>query len=198
MSRRWRGALRGVLPGASAEELAATIEAPHDDGAMLDAPSLRRRMACFVYEGVLLFGVVMIAGYLYSSLTQQRHALVGLQGLQAFLFVVLGIYFVWFWSNGGQTVAMKTWHVRVVTAAGRPVSQGRALARYVLSWLWFLPALASAHLAGLGGGAIAAVLVCGVVVYALLSRLHPQRQFVHDVLCGTRLIGWHADVRKTP
>ena len=25
-------------------------------------PSLRRRLAAFVYEGVLLFGVVMIAG----------------------------------------------------------------------------------------------------------------------------------------
>ena len=65
------------------------------------APSLRRRMAAFVYEGVLLFGVVMIAGYLYSSLTQQRHALQGQTGLQAFLFVVLAIYFVASWSRGG-------------------------------------------------------------------------------------------------
>ena len=30
----------------------------------LQAPSLVRRMACWVYEGVLLFGVVFIAGYL--------------------------------------------------------------------------------------------------------------------------------------
>ena len=52
-------------------------------------------MAAFVYEGVLLFGVLAIAGYLYSSLTQQRHALHGLAGLQAFLFVVLAIYFTW-------------------------------------------------------------------------------------------------------
>ena len=29
----------------------------------LPAPSLPRRLACFVYEGVLLFGVVMIAGW---------------------------------------------------------------------------------------------------------------------------------------
>jgi uncharacterized RDD family membrane protein YckC len=104
---------------------------------------------------------------------------------------------VWFWSTGGQTVAMKTWHVRVVTADARPLSQWRALARYVLSWLWFLPALASAHLAGLGGGAIAALLFSGVVVYALLSHFHPQRQFLHDVLCGTRLIDWRGGARKT-
>ena len=39
------------------------------------APGLARRLAAFIYEGVLLFGVTMIAGYLFSSLTQQRHAL---------------------------------------------------------------------------------------------------------------------------
>jgi uncharacterized RDD family membrane protein YckC len=194
VSRRWRGAQRGAI----VDESAAMVRygPPHDNGAAA-APSLRRRMACFVYEGVLLFGVVMIAGYLYSSLTQQRHALVGLHGLQAFLFVVLGIYFVWFWSNGGQTVAMKTWHVRVLTADGRPLSQWRALARYFLSWLWFLPALASAHFVGLGAAAIGAVLFSGVVVYAALSRFHPQRQFVHDMLCGTRLVSWRSGPRKT-
>lgn len=148
-----------------------------------------RRMACFVYEGVLLFGVVMIAGYLYSSLTQQRHALVGLHGLQAFLFVVLGIYFVWFWSHGGQTVAMKTWRIRLVSAAGAPVSQARALARYILSWLWFLPALAFAYFAGLdSGGQIFALMLAGVLGYAALARLDPQRRYWHDVVCGTRLV----------
>jgi len=154
-------------------------------------PSLRRRLACFVYEGVLLFGVVMIAGYLYSSLTQQRHALVGLHGLQAFLFVVLGVYFVWFWSTGGQTVAMKTWRLRLLTADRQPVSQARALARYLLSWLWFLPALAWAHFGGLSGGAaISGALALGVIVYAALALLLPQRQYLHDVLCGTRLADW--------
>ena len=90
-----------------------TAAAPAADP-LPEAPGVGRRLASFLYEGVLLFGVVMIAGYLYSSLTQQRHALQGTLGLQLFLFVVLGIYFVWFWSHGGQTVAMKTWHIRVV------------------------------------------------------------------------------------
>ena len=36
-------------------------------------PSLRRRMACWLYEGMLIFGVMFIAGYLFSSLTQTRH-----------------------------------------------------------------------------------------------------------------------------
>src|SRR5690606_4324287 len=45
-------------------------------------PGIARRLASFVYEGVLLFGVVMIAGFLFSTLTQQRHALQGRHGLQ--------------------------------------------------------------------------------------------------------------------
>jgi uncharacterized RDD family membrane protein YckC len=154
-------------------------------------PGLARRLAAFVYEGVLLFGVLMIAGYLYSSLTQQRHALQGKTGLQAFLFVILAIYFTWFWSRGGQTVAMKAWHIRLVMADGRPVPQWRAFLRYLLAWLWFLPALATAHFAGLhGSGAITAIVLAGVLAYAALSRLRPDRQFWHDAVCGTRLIDW--------
>lgn len=156
---------------------------------MLRTPSLRRRLACFIYEGVLLFGVVMIAGYLFSSLTQQRHAMLGRHGLQAFLFIVLGIYFTWFWSRSGQTVAMKAWRIRLVTREGKGVSQARALTRYVLSWLWFIPGLTASYVSGLrSGAAVFGLLTAGVVVYAALSRLNPDRQFLHDVLCGTRLV----------
>ena len=154
-------------------------------------------MACFVYEGVLLFGVVMIAGYLFSSLTQQRHALTGRHGLQAFLFVILGIYFAWFWSHGGQTVAMKAWHIRLVDRHGKPVGERRALLRYLLSWLWFVPALLALWLSDLkGGGAITAVMLSGVVGYALLALLHPRRQFWHDAVCGTQLVHWKPAARR--
>jgi uncharacterized RDD family membrane protein YckC len=165
--------------------------APEQLSPPLETPGIARRMAAFVYEGVLLFGVLFVAGYLYSTVTQQRHALQGQTGLQLFTFVVLAIYFVTFWSRGGQTVAMRAWHVRVVTAAGEPVGRGRALARYLASWLWFVPALAAARLAGLHSGPqIFGLLLVGVIAYALLALLHPQRQFWHDALCGTRLVTW--------
>jgi uncharacterized RDD family membrane protein YckC len=157
----------------------------------LSAPSLRRRLASFLYEGVLLFGVLMISGYLYSSLTQQRHALAGRHGLQLFLFLMLAIYFVWFWSHGGQTVAMRAWHIRVVDRAGHPVSELRGLARFLLAWLWFAPALLVLGIRGIHDGpAIMGVLIAGVAGYALTAHLHPSRQFPHDVLAGTRLITW--------
>jgi uncharacterized RDD family membrane protein YckC len=153
------------------------------------APSVKRRLACFLYEGVLLFGVVMLAGLLYGVITQQRHALMGSTGLQAFLFMVLGGYFVMFWCKRGQTLAMLTWHIRVVTAQGDTLSPLRAACRYVLCWLWFLPALAIVHFMGLKGGwPITGVLLVGVLAYAALARLHPQRQYLHDAICGTRLV----------
>lgn len=157
----------------------------------LRAPSLLRRMASFLYEGVLLFGVVFVAGIIYSVLSQQRHALQGRHGLIVALFVVLGVYFVWYWSRNGQTLAMQTWHVRLVGADGLPVSRTRALARYLASWVWFLPALALAYVAGWHGTwAVLGCVLAGVALYALLSFLHPQRQFLHDALCGTRLVHW--------
>ncbi len=153
----------------------------------LQAPSLKRRMACWLYEGMLLFGVVFIAGYLFSSLSQTRHALDNRPGLQAFLFLVLGIYFTWFWHRG-QTLAMKTWHVKVVSAQGLPLSQKRALLRYVLSWMWFLPPLLLTIPFGLSPGSIGWLTFVWVFVWAWLSRFHPQRQFWHDAWAGTRLV----------
>jgi uncharacterized RDD family membrane protein YckC len=150
-------------------------------------PSLLRRMACWLYEGMLMFGVVFIAGYLFGTLTQTRHALDNRHPLQAFLFVVFGIYFTWFWARG-QTLAMKTWHIRLVDRSGMPVSQKRALLRYLLSWIWFLPPLAAVAPFGLSGGEMAVLTFGWIAVWALLSRFHPQQQFWHDVLAGTRLV----------
>lgn len=164
---------------------------PDPAGAVSPTPGVRRRLACLVYEGVVLFGVIMIAGLVYAALTGQRHGLEGRHGLQAVLFVVLGAYFVWFWTHGGQTVAMKAWHIRLVDRSGHPVSAPRALARYVLSWMWFAPALLLVWLSALPGLApLAAAVLAGVLAFAALSRLHPDRQFWHDAVCGTRLIDW--------
>ncbi len=154
---------------------------------------MARRMACFVYEGVLLFGIIVFAGLVYAGLFQQRHALVGLHGLQATIFVVVGIYFIWCWSHGGQTLAMKTWQVRLVATDGGPVSAARATARYLFSWLWFLPALAGLYFSGLrGGGPAFFVVLAGVLAYLALARLHPSRQFLHDLVCGTQLVSGKA------
>src|SRR5260370_194865 len=133
------------------------------------APRLARRMACWLYEGMLLFGVVFIAGYLFGTLSQTRNAMDNRHALQPFMFVVLAIYFFWSWPGG------------------QPVSQLRALRRYVFSWIWLLPPLA-AYSAGVPALTTLMLLVLWVALWALLSRLHPRRQFWHDAWAGTQLI----------
>jgi uncharacterized RDD family membrane protein YckC len=154
----------------------------------MTTPGLWRRMACWLYEGMLLFAVVFVAGWLFSTLGQMRDAMDSRRHLlQAFLFVVFGVYFTWFWAKG-QTLAMKTWNIRVVDRLGRPVSQSRALLRYLLCWIWFLPPLAVMAPFKLSGGELALLMVGWIAVWALLARFHPQQQFWHDAWAGTRLV----------
>ena len=153
----------------------------------LQTPSLWRRMASWMYEGILMFGVFFLSDYLFDTLSQSRHALQNLYGRQVFLFVVAGIYFVWFWSHG-QTLAMKTWNIRLVDRSGQAVSQVRALGRYVLSWIWFLPPLALWTPLQLSLPGLALICVAWILAWALLSRFHAEKQFWHDAWAGTRLI----------
>ena len=156
------------------------------------APTLLRRMTCFVYEAMLLFGVGLIPGALgawFVAQTGQTHPMQSETALQLFGLFFYGIYFVWFWSARGQTLAMQTWHIRVVTVAGAPVSQSRALARYAACCVgWFTPASLTAALLHLSPWSSLAAVGLGIAVYALLSRLEPDKQFWHDRLCGTLLV----------
>lgn len=153
------------------------------------AAPLARRLASFAYEGVLLFGVVFGVALVYGAVTQQRHGLQGRSGLDVALFTVIGLYFVWCWSRSGQTLPMKTWHVRLMSRSGTPVSTGRALARYLACWAWFVPPLWASHAAGVASTAgHGAVLLAWIALYAASSLALPDRQFLHDVACGTRLV----------
>lgn len=161
----------------------------------LVAPGLARRMACFVYEGMLLFGIGLIPGAigaLFTAKTGHQHPLQSDTALRAITFVIYAVYFTWFWSVRGQTLPMQTWQIQVVSVEGRPLSQARALARYVASCAWFAPAALLATANGWNRWQGLAAFAIGVVAYALLALLHPQRQFWHDALCGTRLVDTRA------
>jgi len=181
--------MTSALPESPSHRDARPGPAPAQAPLPLIAPGLWRRMACWLYEGMLMFAVVFVAGWLFSTLTQMRNGIDSSRHpmLQAFLFIVLGVYFTWFWSRG-QTLAMKTWGIRVVDRAGRAISQPRALWRYLLSWLWFLPPLAGLSLFKVAAGEATVIVFGWVAVWAILSRFHPQGQFWHDALAGTRLI----------
>jgi uncharacterized RDD family membrane protein YckC len=61
---------------------------------------------------------------------------------------------------------MKTWHIKLVTESGNPVSKRQALARYLIG--------------------TAGLLLLGVgFLWAFVDR---ERQFLHDRLAGTRIV----------
>jgi uncharacterized RDD family membrane protein YckC len=132
----------------------------------LAAPSLGRRLASALYDLLLLVALVFIATWpflaFFGDSTQgwRRHL------LQAWILVVVGAYFVWFWTKGGQTLPMKTWGIRIVSSDGAAVSMPRAVHRYLIALL---------GTAALGLG----------FLYALVDR---DRQFLHDRLAGTAIV----------
>jgi uncharacterized RDD family membrane protein YckC len=56
-----------------------------------------------------------------------------------YLYAVLGIYFVWYWSKSGQTLAMQTWRIRMIDMNGSTLTRRQALWRYIYGSLWIIP-----------------------------------------------------------
>ena len=158
---------------------------------VLQAPSLRRRMACFVYEGLLMFGMLLIPGAVGAAIVAisgQQHASYADLVLQVVTIGMYGAYFTWFWSRRGQTLPMQTWNIRLVDASGNPPRPARAFCRYLAASAWLAPAWILGVVNGWSPRDKLIAVVIGIVAYALLSKLHPQRQFLHDALCNTRLV----------
>jgi uncharacterized RDD family membrane protein YckC len=118
------------------------------------------------YESFLISAVVLVAAFAYLPLFGGAETPFRKAVFQLYLLIVLALYFLVFWTRGGQTLAMKTWRIRLVGRGGNRVSVPRGLLRL---------ALAALGLACFGVG----------FLWALLD---PQRQFLHDRLAGTRLV----------
>jgi uncharacterized RDD family membrane protein YckC len=161
---------------------------PAADG--LRPASLLLRVAAMVYEGVLLFGVAFAAGFALLTLAGWQGPLAGSRrlALQAALFGAIGLYFVWCWSRSGQTLALKTWKLRVIDAQGRPPSWPRALARYLLAWHLFAPGLLAIAVLQPPRVAGLLALALGFVVLLLPAGFDPQRRLLHDRWTATRIV----------
>ncbi|CAN5441236.1 RDD family protein [soil metagenome] len=154
----------------------------------LQPARLSRRLFCIVYELCLLFAVTFVAGYLLLSLLQWRFPLPPLEHavFQVYMLLVIGLYFTWFWHRSGQTLAMKTWRVRLVDIAGLRVGTSRAWLRYAVIWWGLIPA---AVVDALGHpSAAAAILLGAFAINFAWAALDGDRQFLQDRLAGTRLM----------
>lgn len=145
-----------------------TPAAPSDSPMVVEIAGLRRRLASMLYETMLLLGVLALT-FMVPNLLLGMFFEITPPGWVAWIhvFVVLGIYFVWYWHRQGQTLAMQTWRLKVVDAVtGKPLDVKRSGLRYVLSW--------------------PSVLLCGVgLLWAVFDR---DRQFLHDRLCGSCVV----------
>ena len=133
------------------------------------APELARlwpRFGAIVYDGILLFGIVFIASWIFTVLTGDATRGPGRIVHQVFLVVIIGAYFVYCWRRSGQTLAMKTWGLRLVTTSGQVPTLGQAIGRYILALIGLLC---------LGAG----------FLWAAVDR---DRQFLHDRLMRTRIV----------
>ncbi len=152
-------------------------------------PNRLRRFACMMYEAVLLFGVVFLAGYLMDTLTQSRSGM-DLRGLrQAWLFLVIGAYFVICWRRRGQTLPMQTWNIRLVDRDGNTPGTARLILRYVLAWPLVLAGAALVWAASslTGWRSMDMFIVAAPFTIFVWSWFDPDGQFLHDRLLGTRL-----------
>ena len=154
-------------------------------------PSIARRIASMLYEGVLLFAVAFFAANLFrfaSAAAPLEGWLIYAQ--QGFLCAVFAAYFLWCWLRGGQTLAMKAWRIRLVAPGFARIPARVALLRFILA-LITLGALGLALLAALvhrSGNTytfVGLALACIGPGWALFDA---DRQFLHDRLAGTRLV----------
>ena len=93
-----------------------------------------------VYDGLLLAAVLFAATAVLLPFTGGEAIRSGQVWYTVYLAAVSFGYFGWFWTHGGQTLGMRTWNLRLVSASKHGASWRQALARFTgacLSWLAF-------------------------------------------------------------
>ena len=155
--------------------------------------SLWRRFGAFVHELLFLVAYLFIVGLIFASLSGESMSAGRPQVLtgpiaifqQAYLFLSIGAYFIYFWINGRRTLAFKTWHLKLVSTDGSTVTRKQAVIRYAATWIGPALGLAMFMLIGTRGSAW---WIFGMFANFLWALGDPARQFLHDRVAGTRVV----------
>jgi len=160
----------------------------------LPSPSFWRRVFCGLYEQLVLLGVIALT-FLLPNLALGILFDVALPSWLTFiyLYVVLGVYFVWYWTKTGQTLAMQTWRIRIISARGFTLTKKQAIWRYVFGSLWILPCILLQWLWQLEKWQIIEMLFAvALFLWPLsiyLNRVQiSARQSIPDRLANTRIV----------
>lgn len=152
------------------------------------APTVKRRLISMVYELLLGFAVLFLPFLVFEIVSGASHTPVAEHMRQMLAFLVLGAYFIHQWVREGQTLAMRTWRIKVVLPGHAHVPPKIAALRYLLSWGWVLPALVVDYAFGLTRWQALNAIGVGILAWSLTAFLGKDRQFLHDRLAGTRLV----------
>ena len=170
--------------------MSATSAVPPSPAANVRPAGLLIRFAAATYEAILLFGVIFVVTYALLALMRWTHPLSGFQRatLQLILFVILGIYFIYQWARTGQTLAMKSWHLRLVGRDGRPPRRQLAALRYILAWHLLIPGAVWIVVAGGRPALDLVVFLLGIGLLLLPAGFDSQQRLLHDRLSATRIV----------
>ncbi len=113
------------------------------DDSPLPPPGLFRRLGAFVYDGLLLLGILFFATAILLPFRNGRAFQADDWGYGVYLLVVVFLFFGWFWTRDGQTLGMRAWKIRLESASGGTITWKQAVLRFV-------PALLSLGLFTLG------------------------------------------------
>lgn len=106
---------------------------------MMRRAGLMRRFGAILYDSLLVLALLFLATIPFIAIRGGEP--VGASDNLAYQFTlacVIYVFFTGFWSHTGQTLGMKTWGLRVETAAGRIPSFRAATVRFlaaIVSWL---------------------------------------------------------------
>ena len=118
-----------------------------------------------LYETLLLTAVLFIAGFVFTAVFRPPLPPILRHLFQLYLLLVTASYFIGYWLHGGQTLPMKTWHLRIVRTDGQPLDLKQACLRYLFALIGV----------GLRFG----------ILWALFDR---ERLFWHDRMAGTKIV----------
>lgn len=160
----------------------------------LSAPQFWRRVSCALYEQLILLGVIALT-FLVPNLALGILFGIALPSWLTFLYlyVVLGTYFIWYWTKTGQTLAMQTWRIRLIGPGGFTLTRKQATWRYLFGSLWIFPCVILQWLFGLQKWHIiemlftVALFLWPLTIY--LDRTNAKlRQSLPDRFAGTRMV----------
>jgi uncharacterized RDD family membrane protein YckC len=128
--------------------------------------NLWRRLAAIAYDWLLLASVLFATTFVLILLRGGAVIEPGTWWYGVVLIAVAFLFYGWCWTHGGQTLGLRAWKLRVVTADGAPLSWPDAARRFVASAILFLPP-------GLG------------LIWSLLDS---QRRCWHDRLSRSQVV----------